>query len=130
MAIFTGLARFTSDDFTNTPDWFKRAIALFNPVVDTLNQTLANGIDTTNNVLCERKQVNIAHDTPTSILMTGALGQSSTQPKFVRAGFASGETVVGCSITGYDSTGLNPIVTVLFDSGTTEAVSVWLLFEP
>lgn len=123
----SGFSRFTSDDFRNVPAWFKAVIVILNPLIDTLNQLLQNGIDLRYNIQAEQQTINIVGGTATQVY----LQTLTLAPHNVRAGNAgSTEEVSMVNIIGYDNTGINPIVVVRFQSGTTSAIPVLLTFEP
>lgn len=122
---FRPLVHFNTDDYRTAPQWFSNFLSVMNLMVDTLNSLLQNNVDIDNNLLAERQTVSVIHNVPTTVKMR-KLAQT---PFLVRAGYASGHVVTGCSITGYNNDGTVQI-TVQFSGAPTTAIATTLIFEP
>lgn len=117
--------RFAQDDYKQAPQWFFTFLGVMNMFVDTLNAVLQNNVDIDNNQLAERQTLAVQHGVPISTKLNKLTGM----PRMVRAGYASGQVVTGCSITGYNNDG-SVQVTVLFNGAPSGTISTVVVFEP
>jgi hypothetical protein len=122
---FRPFRRFVIDDYPTSQSWFRDFLDALNPLIDTLNPMLQNGLDTTYNLTGERQVISLQHGVPVTV----KLNSLKSQPVFVRCGYASGY-VASAAVTAYNGDGSVTILPYFAGTPPASSVSVTVFFEP
>lgn len=119
------LLRFSEDDYTGAPDWFRTFLGSLNQMVDSIGPLVQHNIDLDNNILGERQTLTVTNGVP----ITVRLRTLKTTPSFVRVGYAAGYVGVA-AITKYNVDGTLQVTVNFTGTQPTSSVSITVYFEP